>query len=39
LCSPAGTTGTSADGVPMICSTEKCHGKPYKQPRWRRRSC
>jgi hypothetical protein len=39
FCSPAGATGTSADGVPMTCSTEKCHGKPHEQPRWRRTSC
>jgi hypothetical protein len=39
FCSPAGATGTSADGVPMTCSTEKCHGRPHEQPRWRRTSC
>ena len=39
FCSPAGATGTSADGVPMTCSTEKCHGTPHEQPRWRRTSC
>src|ERR671919_481170 len=30
FCSPAGATGTSADGVPMTCSTEKCHGTPHE---------
>jgi hypothetical protein len=39
FCSPAGATGTSADGVPMTCSTEKCHGTPHEQPRWRRTNC
>ena len=39
LCSPAGATGTSPAGVPMTCSTEKCHGKPHEQPRWRRTTC
>jgi hypothetical protein len=39
FCSPAGATGMSADGVPMTCSTAKCDGTPYDQPRWRRTNC
>jgi hypothetical protein len=38
-CSPEGATALSADGVPMICTTQKCHGAPYRQPQWRRTAC
>ena len=38
-CSPVGATAISGDGVPMTCTTEKCHGAPYSLPRWRRTAC
>lgn len=38
-CSPAGATGYSANGEPMTCSTQKCDGTPYDQPRWRKTNC
>jgi hypothetical protein len=38
-CSPEGATALSDDGVPMTCTTLKCHGAPYSEPRWRRTAC
>jgi hypothetical protein len=38
-CSPEGATALSGDGVPLTCATQKCHGAPYSQPRWRRTAC
>lgn len=38
-CSPVGATGYSSGGVPMTCSTNKCDGTPYDQPRWRKTNC
>jgi hypothetical protein len=38
-CSPVGATAVTADGVPMVCTAEKCHGAPFSQPRWRRAAC
>jgi hypothetical protein len=38
-CSPEGATAVSAGGVPMTCTTQKCHGAPYRQPQWRRTAC
>jgi hypothetical protein len=23
----------------VVCSTQKCHGAPFADPRWRRASC
>ncbi len=39
LCSPEGATALSDDGVPMTCTTQKCHGAPFSQPRWRKATC
>ena len=39
FCSPEGATGLSEDGVPMTCTTQKCRGTPYDQPRWRPTTC
>jgi hypothetical protein len=38
-CSPEGATAISQDGVPMTCTTQKCHGAPYDSARWRRTAC
>jgi hypothetical protein len=38
-CSPEGATAVSADGVPLTCTTQKCHGAPFDSPRWRRTAC
>lgn len=38
-CSPEGATAVSDEGVPMICTTQKCRGAPYDQPRWREATC
>ena len=38
-CSPEGATALSQDGVPMTCTTHKCHGAPFETPRWRRTAC
>jgi hypothetical protein len=38
-CSPEGATALSGDGVPLTCTTQKCHGAPFGQPRWRRTAC
>ena len=28
-CSPEGATAVTSDGVPMTCTTQKCHGAPF----------
>jgi serine/threonine-protein kinase len=38
-CSPVGATAITADGVPVVCTAEKCHGAPFSEPRWRRAAC
>lgn len=38
-CSPEGATAISGDGMPLTCTTQKCHGAPFSQPRWRRTAC
>ncbi len=38
-CSPEGATAVTADGTPMVCTLQKCHGAPFSEPRWRRASC
>jgi hypothetical protein len=38
-CSPEGATAVSDGGVPMTCTTQKCHGAPYDSARWRRAAC
>jgi hypothetical protein len=38
-CSPEGATAVSDEGVPLICTIEKCRGAPYDQPRWREATC
>ena len=38
-CSPEGATALSDDGMPMTCTMQKCHGAPYRDPRWRRAAC
>jgi hypothetical protein len=38
-CSPEGATAVMGDGTSVLCTTEKCHGAPFSQPRWRRASC
>lgn len=38
-CSPEGATAVSSDGVPMTCTTQKCHGAPFDSARWRRTAC
>jgi hypothetical protein len=38
-CSPEGATTVMGDGTPMVCTTQKCHGAPFSQPRWRRAGC
>jgi hypothetical protein len=38
-CSPEGSTAVSADGIPLTCTRQKCHGAPYSEPRWRRTTC
>jgi hypothetical protein len=38
-CSPEGATALSGEGMPMTCTTQKCHGAPYSEPRWRRTAC
>jgi hypothetical protein len=39
FCSPEGATAVSNEGVPVTCTTQKCHGAPYDQPRWRQTTC
>jgi hypothetical protein len=39
LCSPEGATALSDEGVPLTCTTQKCHGTPFNQPRWRAATC
>jgi hypothetical protein len=39
LCSPEGATALSDEGVPLTCTTQKCHGTPFNQPRWRGATC
>ena len=38
-CSPEGATAVSSDGVPLTCTTQKCHGAPFDSARWRRTAC
>jgi hypothetical protein len=38
-CSPEGTEAVTADGMSLVCTTQKCHGAPFADPRWRRASC
>jgi hypothetical protein len=38
-CSPEGATAVSDDGIPVTCTTQKCHGAPFDSPRWRRTAC
>jgi hypothetical protein len=38
-CSPEGATAVSDEGVPLICTIQKCRGAPYDQPRWREATC
>jgi hypothetical protein len=38
-CSPEGATAVTSDGVPMTCTTQKCHGAPFDSARWRRTAC
>jgi hypothetical protein len=38
-CSPEGATAVNSEGVPMLCTAEKCHGASFNSPRWRRASC
>jgi len=38
-CSPEGATALTQDGVPMTCTTQKCHGAPFDTARWRRTAC
>jgi hypothetical protein len=38
-CSPEGATAVTQAGVPMTCTTQKCHGVPYDSARWRRTAC
>jgi hypothetical protein len=39
FCGSPGATGVTSTGVPMTCSTAKCDGTPYDQPRWRKTTC
>ena len=38
-CSPEGATALSSDGTSLVCTTHKCHGAPFSEPRWRRADC
>jgi hypothetical protein len=38
-CSPEGATAVTADGISVVCTTQKCHGAPFSEPRWRRAGC
>jgi hypothetical protein len=38
-CSPEGATSVSSDGIPVTCTTQKCRGAPFSEPRWRRTAC
>jgi hypothetical protein len=38
-CSPEGAEAVTGDGMSVVCSTQKCHGAPFADPRWRRASC
>jgi hypothetical protein len=38
-CAPEGATAITQDGVPVTCTTQKCHGAPFDNPRWRRTAC
>jgi hypothetical protein len=38
-CSPEGATTISSDGIPLTCTTQKCRGAPFSEPRWRRTAC
>jgi hypothetical protein len=38
-CSPEGAEAVTADGMALVCTTQKCHGAPFADPRWWRASC
>jgi hypothetical protein len=38
-CSPEGAEAVTSDGMSLVCTTQKCHGAPFSEPRWRRASC
>jgi len=38
-CSPEGATAVMGDGTSLVCTTQKCHGAPFGEPRWRRTTC
>jgi hypothetical protein len=38
-CSPEGAETVTADGKSLVCTTQKCHGATFGEPRWRRASC
>jgi hypothetical protein len=38
-CSPEGATAITSDGMSLVCTTQKCHGAPFGEPRWRRAGC
>jgi hypothetical protein len=38
-CSPEGATAVTSDGMSLVCTTQKCHGAPFGEPRWRRAGC
>jgi hypothetical protein len=38
-CSPEGAEAVTGDGMSLVCTTQKCHGAPFADPRWRRASC
>jgi hypothetical protein len=38
-CSPEGAEAVTGDGMSLVCTTQKCHGTPFSDPRWRRAHC
>ena len=38
-CSPEGAEAVTGDGMSLVCTTQKCHGAPFADPRWRRADC
>jgi hypothetical protein len=38
-CSPEGAVAVTSDGMSLVCTTQKCHGAPFADPRWRRADC
>ena len=38
-CSPEGAVAVTGDGMSLVCTTQKCHGAPFGDPRWRRAEC